>query len=338
LLLRSEEFDNASWTKADATIQANVVVAPDGTLTGDKLFENTSNANHVVSQSFSFVSGTTYTLSIYAKAAERTLARLSLPGAVTTSATGNFDLATGVVSATGAGVTSALVTSVGNGWFRCSITVTATNSATGNLTVWLLNPSSPYTGDGYSGVYIWGAQLEAGAFPTSYIPTVASQVTRSGDAASMTGANFSSWYNQSGGTLYSEAAGVDATGGRLLGGFSDGTFNNSFYTVLPETGDAIVVALFYQGSSQGTIATAGGSFVGGTFYKIAQAFQRNDLAVSFSGANVQTDTSALIPTFDRLAIGSAPWSIGSSQVNGTIKKLSYYPKRLTNAQLQALTS
>jgi hypothetical protein len=337
LLTYSEQFDNASWTKGDSSITANTVVAPNGTLTGDKLVENTSNANHIVAQSFSFVSGTTYTLSVYAKAAERTLARLSLPSAVTTDAIAAFNLATGAVSSTGTGVTSALVTSVGGGWFRCSITVTATNSATGNVTVWLLNPSSPYTGDGYSGIYIWGAQLEAGAFPTSYVATVASQVTRVADAASMTGTNFSSWYNQAEGTLYAEHQKFGTTTFQRVAGMSDGGFDNRIaigYGSGSPNNLLTIVSVGAVTQAQLTLVSPSATNIN---YKAALAYAVNDFASVANAGTVQTDTSGTIPVVSRLNIGVGD-NTSANPLNGHIRKLSYYPIRCTNAQLQALTS
>jgi hypothetical protein len=138
-------------------------------------------------------------LSVYAKKGERQYLVLQLPSAAfPSSSNATFDLDSATFNL-GAGSPTASITDVGNGVYRCSITKTATSSASSNgAFIYVTNSASAtinaYTGDGYSGIYIWGAQLEAGAFPTSYIPTVASQVTRSADSASMTGANFSDWY------------------------------------------------------------------------------------------------------------------------------------------------
>jgi hypothetical protein len=173
LLLRSEEFDNAYWLKSNATITSNTVIAPDGTLTGDKLVENTANATHFIySGSQAFVSGTSYTLSVYAKKGERQYLVLQLPSAAfPSSSNATFDLDSATFNL-GAGSPTASITDVGNGVYRCSITKTATSSASSNgAFIYVTNSASAtinaYTGDGYSGIYIWGAQLEAGAFPTS---------------------------------------------------------------------------------------------------------------------------------------------------------------------------
>ena len=118
--------------------------------------------------------------------------------------THTFNLSTGTASGTGASIVS-----VGNGWYLCIGTVTVNTTGSTGINFSINNGSTnSYTGDGYSGIYLWGAQLEAGAFPTSYIPTTSASVTRNADVASMTGTNFSSWYRQDAGCFYAEYAPV----------------------------------------------------------------------------------------------------------------------------------
>jgi hypothetical protein len=167
LLLRSEEFDDASWVKTNATVTANTIVAPDGTLTGDELVENTSFGNHLVTQSLTkAASAITYTISCYLKSS-KSGARLLLDGGTNTNKVQvSFDLTLGTISvgAQSAGTFSspvASISSVGNGWYRCILTGTTGTETTLRSRIWLLDDvSDTYTGDGYSGIYIWGAQLE----------------------------------------------------------------------------------------------------------------------------------------------------------------------------------
>jgi hypothetical protein len=174
LLLRSEEFDDATWTKTRSSITANAITAPDGTLTGDKLIDSTAvSASHFISQSISFVSGPTYTVSIFAKQAEIRYLRLGFnPTAFGISQVVFFDLLNGVISANPDAL-AASITDAGNGWWRLTVTATATSTASDSITIRLsLNGfSSSFTGTGTDGLYLWGAQLEQASTVGEYIPT-----------------------------------------------------------------------------------------------------------------------------------------------------------------------
>jgi hypothetical protein len=336
LFTYSSEFDDAAWVKSQASITANTVVAPDGTLTGDKLVENTATAFRSAQQSISGVSGTIYTITVYAKAAERTLLRLGSPSSIFgTSATWQYDLTTGsVTTVAGTAGTSASAELVGNGWWRVRLTtIAATTTTTGSFTISLSTAGGgSYTGDGYSGLYIWGAQLEAGAFPTSYIPTVASQVTRSNDVASMTGANFSSWFNNAEGTLYAEANTPDNTGTFLrVAALSDGSAGTNVVYLAKSAGNARAFVVT-NGVTQ--FSSNQGAWSG--FGKFAVVYKTNDAASVFNGGSAATGSSVVLPLINQIDIGRKAIGAGN-ELNGHIRKVSYYPIRITNVELQALT-
>lgn len=340
LLTYSEQFDNAAWTKSNATISQDAAVSPDGTTDADKIVENTTNGVHDVRRIVSASASTAYTQSIFVKASGRTRGQIQMFGN-SGGSTVDFDLTAGTATAAGSygGWTSAsaTITNYGNGWFRVTNTATTNTGLTSLTAAYLLadaSGSGPYTGDGTSGMFYWGAQLEVGAFPTSYIPTVASQVTRSADAASMTGANFSSWYRADEGTLF-----VNATTPPKLSTFpsiaalSDGTTNNRafFYGFTTGLYFGITVGGVSQGQASSTFTPTVGSQV-----LLAAAIKLNDFSISRDGILGSADTSATVPVVNSLYIGGS--ATGGATLNGTIRKLAYYPIRCTNAQLQALTS
>jgi len=176
LYLRSEEFDNATWTKNGTTVTADSTSSPVGTNTADTLTETTASAFHICYQNTSITSGGVYTFSVYGKYNGRVM-QLNLSSSYWGAQVyANFDLQNGVIGNIGTSVIDAQIVSVGNGWYRCSITGVSTATGTGGLAVSLAqSTTSPrnenYTGDGTSGVYVWGAQAEQGLVAQPYIET-----------------------------------------------------------------------------------------------------------------------------------------------------------------------
>jgi hypothetical protein len=337
LFTYSDDFADASWVKTRASITSNTIVAPDGTLTGDKFVENTDTNTHDISFIASLTSGTAYTISFFVKSAGRNLRMYYPSGAFTSAFSSIFDLTNGTVTPA---ITNSVgsITSFGNGWFRCVMTQTATATTTGTFTLRLIEGASTtsYTGDGFSGIYIWGAQLEAGAFPTSYIPTVAATVTRNADAATMTGTNFSSWYRADEGTLYAEASTAPSGGTAVRRALvlDDGTSNNrmtfGFAAALngrnftSTVSNSLVVNIF---------TTA--AVTAGVPYKLAGNYAVDNYAFAIDGAAIGTDTSGAVPVVNTARIGQGS---AGEQLNGHIRKISFYPSRLSDSQLQALTA
>lgn len=342
LLTYSEQFDNAAWTKTNSTVTANATTAPDGTTTADKLLDNSTSGVHSVQQNIvaSTTAGLSYSGSVFVKAAERGFVLVGLGGgAYTTSPYVSVNLSTGAISVVNGAATAFSATQYPNGWWRVSVTGTTLSTGTATLDVRVSTDGTwanrMYVGDG-SGIFIWGAQGEAGSFATSYIPTVASQVTRSADVATMTGTNFSSWYNQSEGTFVASGdtakpSGVSQTANAFYA--NDGTSGNA---VSLRFGTSAVTGLVQAGSVAQT-AFAGASYTANTPVNWAIAYKTDDTALCVAGGTVAVDTSVTVPTaLTQINIGARNSSL--DPVNGHIRAIAYYNTRLTNTQLQALTA
>jgi hypothetical protein len=173
LLVRTEEFDNAAWAKTSATVTANTTADPNGIVTADSLIETATSDRHFIRVTQNPLANTTYTLSIYAKSlsGNRFLQIALVDGG--TGKFGSFDIENGVLGAVqDSGVTRQIV-SLGNGWFRCSISYTMSATPGTNQNVDILLSSSDiraqtYLGDGTSGLFIWGAQLEFNSTASAY--------------------------------------------------------------------------------------------------------------------------------------------------------------------------
>lgn len=331
--------DLTQWgTPNGASVSANTAISPDGTQDADKLVEDAANSSHFLSASsitMSYTSGTAYTRSCFLKAAGRNVVTVYLP-ATNFASSGRqalFNLSNGTVFSVETGVTAS-IQAINNGWYRCSVTATANATGTGHVGGSALtdNGSGTYTGNGTSGAFIWGAQTEAGAFSTSYIPTSTTALTRSADVAAITGANFTNWFNQLQGTIYASytyGSGI-GTDAQAMYSFSDGGETNrliGFRTTL-------LGQQFDETGGSGSIVVSGAA--ANTTYKSALAYATNDMAVSVNGAAVATDNSVTLSTKTQLTLGNRVTS--GRSLNGYIRSFSYYPTRLPNSTLQGLTS
>jgi hypothetical protein len=333
IVLYSEKFDNAYWFKNRSSISlVDAAVAPDGTTTADLLIENTSvTITHYLRREFTSVSGTTYTWSIFLKNETRRYASLKLGDDGVAFATNltRVDLLLGTIIVSNA--ESANITAFSNGWYRVDITMTAIASLpSAYVYVYLDNGTTNiYTGNGTSGFYVWGAQLEIGAFPTSYIPTVAATVTRNADVATMTGANFSDWYNASEGAAVIQALPSTISNTRPAIRFDDNTANES----IALRGVAADPQLFVVdgGSTQATLDA--GTITANTVYKLGGAWKASSFATAINGAAAVTSASGTLPTVTQARLGSD----GTNYFNGHLQNLRYWPQRLTNAEVQAFS-
>jgi hypothetical protein len=338
LLLRSEQLDNATWSKGSSTITADAIASPDGTTNADALIENTVALQfHFLTQTITkAASNIQYAVSFYVKDKGRQVAFSFNSGA--SGVAGRVNPATGTITAaigtfgTGWTAGSLTMTDAGNGWYRVVVVATSDILLTATFQLSLtIGATNVYTGDGVSGAYIWGAQMEAAAFPTSYIPTVASTVTRSADVATMTGTNFSSWFNTTQGTFVSQFTTSTKSGTRPVLDANDNTANESI-RLRTMTADPFFTVTD-GGVDQANIDV--GTVAANITYTMAGAYSENDFAASIGGGTVGVDTSGTIPTVNQLQIGNSP---AGNRLNGHVRTIAYYNTRLSDATLQALTA
>jgi len=320
LLRYSEHFDNAVWAQGGAaamTVVSNATVAPDGTITADKFIRN-AGATSGGRQQLITPPSVGGVFSVFAKAGE--ISTFNLQPSSSSAFQVTFDVSTGTASSPGASVTGYGIEEHQNGWYRCWVRAVLSSAYIAIETV------APATGDGTSGIYIWGAQLEAGSFPTSYIPTTGTALTRSADVASITGSNFSSWYNQSEGTIMIQSKSLD-------------TVTNSQAVVSFGYADD----LLRSSTSLGVRWSAGSgnsvvSNVSANPFKLAAAYvDGTELRSAGNGVLGTLDTSLNPKTNTSLSFGGQIGSGGSTNHSGTHSRLTYFPDRLEDSVLQAIT-
>ena len=324
IALQSEDF-STTWTLTNATVSTNAITSPSNTLTADKLIANTTASTHFITQVITGVNNTTYTFTCYIKAGEYATAGIGFLGNGVFSTPGAqaivINLSTGVISA-GAGSPTSSITNAGNGWWRVSITATGgTNSpSTVSPYVFAINGTTYadrlLAGDNASGIYIWGAQVEAGAFATSYIPTTTTALTRNADVATITGTNFSDFWQADKGGASVLATPSTVSGIRSLVQFDDGTANE----IIALRGNTTNPELYIVDGGVDQAQIDAGTIVANTSYSLTGWWQTNDCkARQNSGATV-SDYTATIPTVTQARIGSD----GTNYLNGTIATIDYY--------------
>jgi hypothetical protein len=300
LVTYSEQLNNVAWSSISTgtpVVTLNALAAPDGTITGDLIVGN--NINTWIANNAGAVSAGQYSFSVWLKS----------------------DIAQTADIFMSFGVTDALTCSVTTSWQR--FTLTATRAATAGLFAGINVGNA-------KNIYVWGAQLETGAFSTSYIPTVASTVTRAADVASMTGTNFSSWYNQSQGTFFVSARQSSYSYGQALVGLGTGTG---------------ALGLDYAGptTTKGGSWWNGGTAIGTSNYadwgngaKLIGSYTSSNRYLCLNGGAIASNASTLI-NGGLMRIGQS-YNTNGLNSNGTIARLTYYPIQLSNTALQVLTT
>lgn len=325
----SEDFSNVSYTKTALSITTNATTAPDGNTTADKMVENNALTAHTMFKDIAVTISNPYTLSVFAKAGERTKLWLDFFGGVNVAV---FDLINGTVIITsGTGLTASIV-NYGNGWYRCSITQNAVSAILyPNIAPTINNTTSPtYQGNGTSGIFIWGMELEAGAYATSYIPTVASTVTRNADVISKTG--ISSLIGQTEGTIF-------------LDFYYDGISNNFVLMQTYQNANQLNVIQLLCNSSKrlsfevgaDAVITATNPISAGRI-KIGAAYKNNDFVLYVNGTQIGTDTSGTVIATDSINFNDFVFIPNVYKQLMKINSSILWKSRLTNAELAEITT
>ena len=333
-VLQSEDFAT-TWTASNLTVTTNSVVAPDGTATADTIAPPADGltVTRFLRQNPVLTTQQAYTLSVFVKVGTATTNGIALyvsDSAATNNFRGVFNLFTLATGASGTGWATPTSTIVPypNGWYRCILSGVTSTAHTG-LRAQIYLSAFGTTPDTYGSIHVWGAQLEAGSFPTSYIPTTTAAATRSADVASITGSNFSSWYRLDEGTVFAEYR-TPTSGTRGVAGFNDSTANERIALFTNGTDPKLTV--IDGGAPQADLN--GGTIVSGVMTKSAGAYAVNDFAFAHAGGTAVTDATGTLPTVNRLLIGAD--QSGNYQ-NGRLKRLTFWPQRLPNTTLQQIT-
>lgn len=316
LLLRSTDLTNATNQVAGFTRTSATVVT-----------EDTSTGGHRVLQLVTLAAGA-HTLAFDVKLTGRNWIYVYADGGLQTA---YINPATKTVGAT-FGSPSVAFADLPDNVVRVRFTWTGTSTIGQNVQVWMAsaNGTNSYTGDGSSTMYLTKIQLESGSVATSFIETTSATATRAADVAVISGSNFSSWYNQSAGSVvtYANSPGV---GTRVIWQIDDGTANNRY--TLYTTGTSLKFDVVTGGVTQASLTL--GTITANTTFKAAVAFAANDIAGVLNGGTVQTDASATLPTVDRKRLGA---DATGNQLTGHIERDVHYPTRLENANLQSLST
>jgi len=330
LLTYSEDFSNASWTKVGSSVTPNATTSPDGTINADKLVEDTSTGGHQIQSITSASNSTIYTTSVFVKYAGREWIRFT---DAQSSNRIHFNTLTGVFGTISGTVIDYNKTALENGWYKLSFTTTSVASAyTPRIALAEADNDVSYTGDGVSGVYIYGCSLEEGSYATSYIPTSGSTVTRNQETYTKTG--ISDKINSEEGVLFLEASALSNDGtSRCISIFQNGS--NFIKFLYSASSNRVDFVAFSGGNVSCNITKVITNTTENT--KFALKWKVNDFALWIDGTEVGTDLSGDAPLgMDKMYFTDEGGS--GSKFFGKVKQLQVFKTALSDSELATLTT
>jgi hypothetical protein len=328
LITYSEDFTQGYWIKNNITINSNSVISPDGSLNATKLVEdNVSNSTFRLRSGGHSTSGDN-TLSIFVKAAERKWIFFRENGE--TGAFAYFNVEDGTIGQSSS-AENIEIKNFGNGWFKISFKDSLTFVGV-DIRIALQDGVNQYNGDGTSGVYIWGAQIEQGSYATSYIPTQGATATRVDETCEQTPP--SGIIGQTEGSIFAEFKSLNSVTNLILWMInpSGGLYGDM---IKLDCGSDNRMRLEIREANVTSCNLVSDVLPTNIYYKLAVAYKQNDFVMYLNGVQIATDTSGNVPTCTRMYIGRY---IDGGIRMGDVKSLDLYNTRLSNTELQALTS
>ena len=346
LCLQSEDISTTWLNNPNSLDDTNVTTAPDGTTTADRLKDDEGGGTgtvYVYQQAITATGNTKYTASVFLKADQLAFARLyanQYDGA--TNGYQTFGLSGAGTLGTASNLDDSSIQAYPNGWYRCSITWTqGVGDTSFNFSILAAKSISNeiVDRDGTSSIFVWGAQVEAGAIATSYIPTTTASVTRAKDDISLTSA--SSLIGQTAGTLYVEVDWREADGAsQYLLELSDGTANNQIVIYKTPSTDELIM---YIEANDVLITNQGQSVSGYSgIQKFAFAYATDDAVLYRNGTSISSESGAgtvdlsALATLTDIDLGQSVTAGG--QANMHIRAIAVFDSRLSNTDLATLTT
>ena len=341
LIEYSEDFSQSYWTETDASVSLSTTTSPDGLATSYKLIpDNGTGGNRSIGKSFIGLSNN-HTHTCFAKKGEYNYLMLRMRNSPNVGVM--FDLENGTLNLNnpGAPYVDSEIESIGNGWYKCSITLDPSQSGTsGQLFISMSvgitgSETNSFSGDGTSGIYIWGCGLEEGSYPTSYIPNFGTSagVTRVQETYEKTG--ISNLINSEEGVLFVEIAALSESN------------LNSYITIGQNTSNGILGISFYTGSNNILLDHWEGASETYHIESISDVTEFNKIAICYDGTSIKGYINGspvwntTVTAWSSNALSELNFAFGNSGTNkflGKVKQLQVFKTALSDSELAALTS